>query len=106
MKKYITWFFTGLLVLILGFWIWCQRPGLMLEEVLPSHPLVFVRLAHMQEHVNQVIRSDFGKNLAAIDLPDVLSRNNFSSRDIRDFKHWQKELIKFWENPLIKRFLG
>jgi hypothetical protein len=76
------------------------------EEVLPSHPLVFARLDHVQEHIDQVVRSDFGKNLSAIDLPDVLSRNNFSPRDIRDFQIWQKDLVKFWNNPLIKKFLG
>ena len=53
-----------------------------------------------------MINSDFGKNIAAIDLPDVLSRNNFSPKDIRDFQRWQKDLVSFWENPLIKRFLG
>ena len=73
---------------------------------MPSHPLVFARLTHVQEHIDQVINSDFGKNIAAIDLPDVLSRNNFSTKDISDFKRWQKDLVKFWDNPLIKKFLG
>jgi hypothetical protein len=100
------WLFVVLLSAVLGFWIWCQRPGLPVERVLPSHPLVFVRLAHVEEHIDQVINSDFGKNIAAIDLPDVLSRNNFSSKDIDDFQLWQKDLIKFWKNPLIKKFLG
>ena len=62
--------------------------------MLPSHPLVFARLAHVQEHIDQVINSDFGKNIAAIDLPDVLNRNNFSPKDIRDFQRWQKDLVK------------
>jgi len=106
MKKIIIWTISIFSILVLGFWIWCQRPGLALEKVLPSQPLVFARLAHVQEHLDQVINSDFGKNLAAIDLPEILSRNNFSPREISDFKQWQIDLTKFWQNPLIKKFLG
>ena len=106
MKNKIAWIFSILLALVLGFWIWCQRPGLPVENVLPSHPLVFVHLTHVQEHVNQMIRSDFGKNIAAIDLPDVLNRNNFSTRDTIDFQRWQKDLVKVWQNPLVKKLLG
>ena len=106
MKNKIIWIFSVLLVLVLGFWLWSQRPGLPVEGVLPSHPLVFARLTHVQEHINQVIHSDFGKNIAAIDLPDVLNRNNFSPKDISDFQRWQKDLVEFWDNPLIKKFLG
>ena len=86
--------------------MWSQRPGLSVEMVLPSHPLVFARLAHAEDHINQVINSDFGKNIAAIDLPDVLNRNHFSPKDISDFQRWQKDLVRFWNNPLIKKFLG
>jgi hypothetical protein len=103
MKTKIIW---ALIVAAFGFGIWCQRPGLPVEQVLPSHPLVFARLDHVAEHVDQVIHSDFGKNIAAIDLPDVLNRNNFSRRDVKDFRLWQKDLIKFWKNPLIRKFLG
>ena len=92
-------------------WCWVFGYGASVRDcrsngVLPSHPLVFARLDHVEKHVDQVINSDFGKNIAAIDLPDVLSRNNFSSKDISDFKLWQKDLVRFWDNPLIKRFLG
>lgn len=93
-------------MLAFGFWIWSQRPGLPVEELLPSHPLVYARLVHVREHIDQVIHSDFGKNVAAIDLPDVLSRNNFSPKDISDFQRWQKDLGKLWSNPLVKSFIG
>lgn len=106
MKKIIFWTLSTFALLVLGFWIWVQRPGLPVEQVLPSHPLVFARLAHVQEHVDQLINSDFGRNIAAIDLPDALSRNNFSLKDIRDLKRSQKDLVKFWSNPLIRKFLG
>lgn len=106
MKIKTSWVISFFIVLLMGFWIWCQRPGLPLERVLPSHPLVFGRLKHVEEHINQVIKSDFGKNIAAIDFPDVLNRNNFSSKDVADLKRWQKDLLKIWDNPLIKRFLG
>jgi len=105
MKNKNVWLIIGILVLVLGFWLWFQRPGLPVDQVLPSHPLVFARLAHAQEHINQVIHSDFGKNIAAIDLPDVLNRNNFFLKDISDFQYWQKDLVRFWDNPLIKKFL-
>ena len=105
MKNNNRWFFIPI-VLLLGFYIWCQRPGLPVERILPSNPFIFVRLAHVEEHVEQVINSDFGKNIAAIDLPDVLSRNHFSHKDIGDFRRWQNDVVKFWDNPLIKRFLG
>ena len=105
MKKIIFWSLGFLLVSLFGLWVWCQRPGLALEDVLPSQPLVFVRLAHVQKHVDQMIASDFGKNIAAIDLADVLSRNNLPREDIRDFKRWQEDLVKFWKNPLVKRLL-
>jgi len=36
----------------------------------------------------------------------VLTHNNFSSKESRYFERWQKDLIAFWDNPLIKRFLG
>ena len=91
---------------MLGAFIGYQRSSLPVERVLPSHPLFFARLVHVQEHIDQVINSDFGKNLAAIDLPDVLSRNNFSPHDVSDLQQWQKDLESFWQNPLIKRFLG
>ena len=97
--------FSVLLVLTLGLWVWFQRPGLPVDRVLPSHPLVFARLEHAQEHINQAINSDIGKNIAAIDLPDVLNRNNFPPKDINDFQYWQKDLARFWNNPLIKKFL-
>ena len=106
MKNKFVWVFSIPLVAVVGFWLWSQRPGLPVELVLPSHPLVFANLTHVKEHVNQVINSDFGKNIAAINLPDVLARNNFSPSDISDLKHWQKDLVKFWNNPLIKGFLG
>ncbi len=106
MKNKVGWILSIFLAAILGFWIWSQRPGLPVDLVLPSHPLVFARLAHTQEHIDQVINSDFGKNIAAIDVPDVLSRNNFSSKDIRHFQRWQKDLLEVWGNPLIKRFLA
>ena len=80
--------FSVLLVLTLGLWVWFQRPGLPVDRVLPSHPLVFARLEHAQEHINQAINSDIGKNIAAIDLPDVLNRNNFPPKDINDFQYW------------------
>jgi len=95
-----------LFVALFGFWLWCQRPGLAVERVLPSHPLVFARLTHVENHVNQVILSDFGKNIAAIDLGDVLSRNNFSPKDINDLNRWQKDLVKAWGNPLVKNLLS
>lgn len=105
MKNKMGWVFSVLLALALGFWIWSQRPGLPVERVFPPQPLVFARLAHVQEHINQAVNSDFGKNLAAIDLPDVLNRNGFSPKDIGDFKRWQKNLAGVWENPLVKRLL-
>ena len=106
MKNKIAWLLFIAVTLILGCWIWSQRSGLKVEEVLPSHPLVYLRMKHVEEHVKQIIKSDFGKNIASIDLPDALSRNNFSSRDIRDFRRWQSDVVKFWDNPLIKRFLA
>ncbi len=106
MKNKSVWLLIAMMVLAIGSWVWFQRPGLSVEKVLPSHPLVFARLKHAQEHINGVINSDFGKNIAAIDLPDVLNRNNFSPKDIGDFQYWQKDLGKFWDNPLIKRFLS
>jgi len=106
MKNKIIWAVVALMVLVVGFLLWSQRPGLPVENVLPDQPLVYVRLDHVEEHVNQMVHSDFGKNLAAINLPDVLSRNNFSSKDIRDLQIWQKDLLRFWDNPLIKTFLG
>ena len=106
MKNKTGLIFTILCVPVLGFWVWSQRPGLPVAKVLPSHPLVFAQLMHVQKHVDQVIKSDFGKNIAAIDLPDVLSRNNFSSQDISDLKRWQRDIVKSWRNPLIKKFLS
>ena len=106
MKKIVIGTLSIFLVFILGFWVWSQRPGLAMEQVLPSQPLVFVRLAHVQVHIDQLIRSDFGKNLSAINLPEVLNRNNFSPTDINDLKHTQRDLVKFWRNPLIRKFLG
>ena len=106
MKKIIPWAFGALIVLVFGTWVWCQRPGLAVEKVLPSHPLIFARLTHVQDHINQVIRSDFGKSIAAIDVSDVMSRNNFSSKDVRDFHLWQKDLGKFWGNPFVRRLLN
>ena len=106
MKNKTVWIVGSIAVLLLGFWLWSQRPGLTIEEVLPSHALLYARLTHVAEHVDQMIRSDIGRNLAAIDVPDVLTRNHFSSKDVRDYKRWQKELVKFWDNPLIKRFLA
>lgn len=97
MKRKIFWTFCALTVSVLGFWFWSQRPGLVMEGVLPAHPLVFARLVHVEEHVNQVIQSDFGKSIAAIDLPDVLNRNNFLQKNISDIQHWQKDLVEFWE---------
>jgi len=73
---------------------------------LPAHPLMYARLANVGKHVGQIVHSDFGKNISAINIPDVLSRNNFSPKDIRDFQIWQKEVLEFWQNPLIKKFLG
>jgi len=105
MKNKSSWILAFMVSTIFGFWVWCQRPGLAVERVFPSHPLVFVSLVHVEEHINQAIRSDFGKNIAAIDLPDVMSRNHFSAKDIRDLQRWQDEVVKFWDNPLIKRFL-
>jgi hypothetical protein len=106
MKKIIIWTFSIFLAMVLGFWVWSQRPGLPVERVLPSHPLVFARLEHVQAHIESVINSDFGKNIAAINLPDVLNRNHFSPKDISDLKRWQKDLGGSWNNPLIKKFLG
>ena len=106
MKNKIGWIISILLASALGIWIWSQRPGLPLERVLPSHPLAFARLKHVEVHIDQVVHSDFGKNIAAIDLPDVLNRNNFSSKDISDLQRWQKDLLRAWDNPLIKKFLG
>jgi hypothetical protein len=106
MKNKIVLIFGIFISLILAVWIWSQRPGLPVEKVLPAHPLVFARLSHVEEHIDQVVHSDFGKNIASINLPDVLSRNNFSPRDIRDLQVWQEGLLKFWSNPLIKKFLG
>jgi hypothetical protein len=90
----------------LGILWWCQRSGLPVADVLPSQALVFADLEHAQKHIDQVVHSDFGKNLAAINLPEVLSRNNFSSRDVRDFQIWQKDLEIFGSDPLIKKFLS
>ncbi len=106
MKNKSIWLLIAIIALAIGSWIWFQRPGLPVEAVLPSHPLIYAHLSHAQEHINGVINSDFGKNIAAIDLPDVLSRNNFSPKDISDFRRWQKDLAKFWGSPLIKKFLG
>ena len=98
----------GIIILAaaVGFWLWSQRSGLPVDEVLPSGAIFYVRLNHVEAHINQVIQSDFGKNIAAIDVPEVLARNNFSPKDIRDFKSWQKDLRKIWDNPLIRKFLS
>jgi hypothetical protein len=106
MKNKTIWILSSLPVMVLGFWIWCQFPGLPVERVLPAKPLAFARLEHVQEHINEIIRSDFGKNIAAIDLPDVLARNNFSPKDLGDVRQWQNDLAHFWTNPLMKRFLS
>ena len=95
-----------ILAATVGFWLWSQRSGLPVDEVLPSGAVFYLRLNHVEAHINQVIQSDFGKNIAAIDVPEVLARNNFSSRDIRDFKSWQKDLEQIWNNPLIRKFLS
>ncbi len=104
MRNIIVWTFNIFSILLIGLWVWCQRPGLPVDRVLPSHPLVFARLANMDEHIDQVINSDFGKNIAAIDLTAVLNRNNFSSKDIRSLQILQKDLVKNY--PLIKEFLN
>ena len=105
MKNIIVWIISIFLALLVGAWIWSQFPGLPVERVLPSHPLVFARLSHVEKHINQLINSDLGKNIAAIDLPAVLNRNNFSPKDISDFKRWQNDILQFWDNPLMKRIL-
>ena len=105
MKNKKVLLFIVILALAFGSWVWFQRPGLPVDQVLPSHPLIFARLAYPQKYINQVINSGIGKNIAAIDLPDVLNRNNFSPKDISDFQYWQKDLARFWDNPLIKKFL-
>ena len=106
MKNKNIWLLIVILALALGSWFWFQRPGLPVDQVLPSHPLVFARLKYAQEHIHQVLNSDIGKNIAAIDFPDLLNRNNLSPKDISDFQYWQKELVRFWNNPLIKKFLN
>jgi len=106
MKNKFVWIISILLISILGLWIWSQRSGLPVERVLPSHPLAFARLLHVEEHVSQMVNSDFGKSVSAIDLLDVLKRNNFSSKDAGDLKRWQKDIFKLWNNPLVKKFLG
>ena len=106
MKNKIIWILSIFCVVLLGLWLWSQRPGLRVEAVLPSQPLVYVRLDHVEEHINQVIHSEFGKNVAAINFPDVLNRNNFSLKDTKDFQHWQRDLGRIWQNPLIRRLLN
>ncbi len=99
-------FIPGVLGLgLVGFWLWCQRPGLPVERILPDNPLVFMQLVHPRDHIDQMIHSDLGKSLAVIDLPDVLSRNNLLTGEIRDIQLWQSGLAKFWDNPLVHKFL-
>ncbi|MDE2027261.1 MAG: DUF3352 domain-containing protein [Candidatus Omnitrophica bacterium] len=106
MKKIIIWTVAVILGLSLGVWLWSERQGLPVEQALPSGPLAYASLNNAQKHVDQVLDSEFGKNIAAIDLPEVLNRNNFSAKDISDFKQWQDNLQKFWANPLMKKFLS
>ncbi len=100
--------FIGIIILAvtIGFWFWCQRPGLAINNVMPSGAIFYARLDHVETHINQMARSDLAKNIAAIDFPEVLARNNFSKKDISDFLSWQKDLRKIRDNPLIRKFLS
>jgi hypothetical protein len=106
MKNKIVWISGIVVVVILGYCFWCQRSGLPVDTVLPTGAIFYARLNHVEKHINQVIQSDMGKNMAAIDLPEVLARNNFSRQDIRYFQVWQKDLRKMWDNPLMRKFLS
>lgn len=106
MNTKLLWSLVLVPLAVAAFWIYCQMPGLPVEKVLPAKPVVFARLEHVKQHINNVVHSDFGKNMSGIDLTDVLTRNNFSPRDIKDFQHWQDDLVDVWRNPLMKRFLS
>jgi len=106
MKNKIIWTCSILLAVILGYCLWAQRSGLPADSVMPSGAIFYARINHVEKHIDQVLRSDIGKNIAAIDLPEVLSRNRFDSKDIRYFQVWQKDLKKMWGNPLLRRFLS
>ncbi|MDE1921490.1 MAG: DUF3352 domain-containing protein [Candidatus Omnitrophica bacterium] len=106
MKKIVIGTMVVFLAALAGVWMLSQRQGLPAAEVLPAHPLVFARLNFAQKHIDQVLDSDFGRNIAAIDVPEVLGRNNFSRNDINDFKRWQGDVARFWANPLMKKFLS
>jgi len=106
MKNKLVWTINILIVALIGFWLWCQRPGLPVENVLLPKALLYGRLKNVKEHMNQLVQSDFGKNISVINLPDVLNRNNFSAKDVDDFQQWQKNFIKYSDNFWIKQLLA
>lgn len=81
-------------------------PKIAIEDILPSGAVVYARLAHPAEHWQKGSASEFWKNITAIDIPKVLSRNNVPASQVKQVEHWRSRALEFFNNPLVQKFLG
>ncbi|MBI4309147.1 MAG: DUF3352 domain-containing protein [Candidatus Omnitrophica bacterium] len=94
-------------IVIAGGWFLylLYSPKLAIEQILPSGAVAYARLAHPAAHWRNGTQSEFWKNIAAIDMPKVLARNKIPAARISQMERLRKEIVSFFDNPLIQKFL-
>jgi len=110
MPKISSVFKAAALVAIVAFGGWflylTYGPKLAIEDILPSGAVAYARLSHPAQHWQRGKKSEFWKNITAIDVRKVLARNNVPAAKVAQIENWRSQTVQFFDNPLAQKVLG
>ncbi len=108
MKKIFSFILVTVIVITVGLIVYSQliRKAVKFEEVLPEKPFVFLRLAHLERHLDSLVNSNFYKQISKIDFRSGLKKMGASEKDLILFDKFTQQVSLTAVQEVLKRFFG
>jgi hypothetical protein len=90
---------------IAAFFFWKPK-ALVVENIVPSGAIAFVRVDHVQEHLAELRASHFWQSFSKVDVPKLLQHSELDPKTIDVYNAWRSQMVGTIDHPLFKQFLG
>ncbi len=104
-KLWVGTAFVVVLLCVAVFLFWRPK-ALVIENIVPSGAVVFVRLNDVQAHLTKLRASKFWQSFSRVDVPKLLGHSKVSVDKIDQYNAWRSQMVGIIDHPLFQKFLG
>jgi hypothetical protein len=93
-------------LLCLAVFLFWKPKALVIENVVPTGAVAFVRLNDVQEHLTRLRGSKFWQSFSTVDVPKLLGHSKVETGTIDRYNAWRSQMVGIIDHPLFRKFLG